>query len=169
MPSTMSKLKAESSGSSTDFIAASGKSFMRWLTVSQIVQTSGSSCWRLHWTDTSPRAWTVSSSWPHCTAQLKAVQGAQDTIKGSEDLDIARKALLLHRHLRVRRLSPVFGEAVCVDGQDFQAAISSLSHCRLPVIVALNGACMGLAIDIASACDIRVASSDAVFAIAVSQ
>lgn len=55
------------------------------------------------------------------------------------------------------------------DDQDFQAAISSLEKCRQPIIAALFGVSLGLAIDIASACDIRLAASNAIFGIMVSQ
>lgn len=50
--------------------------------------------------------------------------------------------------------------------QQFQHSISSLEQCCKPVICALNGVALGLAIDIASAADIRLASEDAVLAIA---
>ncbi|WVQ73155.1 hypothetical protein IAR50_002719 [Cryptococcus sp. DSM 104548] len=42
----------------------------------------------------------------------------------------------------------------------FQAAITSLSLARQPVICALFGSSVGLAIDLASACDIRVCASN---------
>ena len=64
------------------------------------------------------------------------------------ELDPARKALALRQHLL-----------------EFQAAVSSLSACRQPIIVALHGISLGLAIDLASACDIRLAASNAVFGI----
>lgn len=62
--------------------------------------------------------------------------------------DPARKALALHAHLRA-----------------FQAAVSSLSACRQPVICALHGFALGLAIDIAAACDIRLCASDTQFGV----
>ncbi|WVN90821.1 uncharacterized protein L203_106064 [Cryptococcus depauperatus CBS 7841] len=62
--------------------------------------------------------------------------------------DPARKAFELHSH--------IIG---------FQAAISSLARCRQPIICALFGASVGLAIDIASACDIRLCSSNTTFGI----
>nr|ODN91011.1 delta(3,5)-Delta(2,4)-dienoyl-CoA isomerase [Cryptococcus depauperatus CBS 7855] len=62
--------------------------------------------------------------------------------------DPARKAFELHSH--------IIG---------FQAAISSLAQCRQPIICALFGASVGLAIDIASACDIRLCSSNTTFGI----
>ena len=47
----------------------------------------------------------------------------------------------------------------------FQQAISSLESCPVPVIAAIHGACIGGGVDIASACDIRLASADAVFSV----
>jgi len=62
--------------------------------------------------------------------------------------DQSRKALGLQRHIL-----------------RFQNAISSIEKCTQPVIAAINGVALGLAIDIASAADIRYASSDARFSI----
>ncbi|KAJ2661976.1 hypothetical protein IW148_003183 [Coemansia sp. RSA 1199] len=45
----------------------------------------------------------------------------------------------------------------------FQAAISTIEDCDKPVIAAIHGACIGIGIDVISACDIRVASADAYF------
>ncbi|KLO16260.1 ClpP/crotonase [Schizopora paradoxa] len=47
----------------------------------------------------------------------------------------------------------------------FQSAISAVERCRVPVIAAVHGLAIGLAVDITSACDIRFAASTAVFAI----
>lgn len=46
-----------------------------------------------------------------------------------------------------------------------QAAFNALEDSRLPVIAAIHGACIGGAIDLIAACDIRLATSDARFAI----
>lgn len=46
-----------------------------------------------------------------------------------------------------------------------QGDISSLEHCRKPVIAAIHGACVGGAIDLITAADIRFASADAYFAV----
>ena len=68
----------------------------------------------------------------------------------SSSSDPARKALELRDHIVV-----------------FQRAISSLSHASQPVIVALHGMALGLGVDIASACDVRLAAHDTVFGILV--
>jgi len=62
--------------------------------------------------------------------------------------DPARKGLFLRQHIL-----------------DFQKAISSIEDCKYPVICAINGYALGLAIDIACACDIRFAASDTKFSI----
>ena len=53
--------------------------------------------------------------------------------------------------------------------QDFlkilQDAISSLENCRLPVIAAIQGACIGGGLDLVSACDIRMGTKDCYFSI----
>jgi enoyl-CoA hydratase/carnithine racemase len=46
--------------------------------------------------------------------------------------------------------------------QEFQAALSAIEKCSKPVIAAAHGLCMGLAIDILSATDIRFAVSQLV-------
>ncbi|WOO77333.1 Delta(3,5)-Delta(2,4)-dienoyl-CoA isomerase, mitochondrial [Vanrija pseudolonga] len=62
--------------------------------------------------------------------------------------DPARRALALYDHIL-----------------EFQGAISSLQKARPPVIGAFYGYSLGLAVDIASACDIRLAAEDVKFGI----
>ncbi len=47
----------------------------------------------------------------------------------------------------------------------FQAALSSLEELRVPVIAAIQGVCLGGGVDLACACDIRIASAEARFGI----
>ena len=47
----------------------------------------------------------------------------------------------------------------------FQKAISAVADCPLPVIGVIHGFCLGAGVDLITACDIRVASSDAVFSV----
>ncbi|MEO1492613.1 MAG: crotonase/enoyl-CoA hydratase family protein [Pseudomonadota bacterium] len=48
---------------------------------------------------------------------------------------------------------------------DLQASFTALEETRLPVIAAIHGACIGGGIDMITACDIRLASREAVFSI----
>ncbi|KAJ1643994.1 hypothetical protein LPJ64_004282 [Coemansia asiatica] len=45
----------------------------------------------------------------------------------------------------------------------FQDAISAIETCDKPVIAVVHGGCLGIGIDVISACDMRVASQDAYF------
>ncbi|MFJ3379366.1 enoyl-CoA hydratase-related protein [Curtobacterium sp. NPDC090217] len=49
--------------------------------------------------------------------------------------------------------------------ESFQSAVSAISACPLPVIAAVTGKCRGIAVELAAACDIRIASAEAVFAL----
>ncbi len=46
-----------------------------------------------------------------------------------------------------------------------QGTFSALDQARFPIVVAINGACIGGGIDFSSACDIRLCTSDAFFCI----
>jgi len=49
--------------------------------------------------------------------------------------------------------------------RELQASMTSIEKCRKPVIAAIHGHCIGGGVDLTSACDIRIASQDAVFSI----
>lgn len=49
--------------------------------------------------------------------------------------------------------------------QDFQAAISAIADCPLPVIAAIHSHCLGAGMDLVTACDIRLASACATFGV----
>ena len=57
------------------------------------------------------------------------------------------------------------GEAVYRVAKELQGYISSLESIRVPVIAAIHGGCVGGAVDLVTACDIRLASNDAFFCI----
>jgi enoyl-CoA hydratase/carnithine racemase len=48
---------------------------------------------------------------------------------------------------------------------DLQDTLAAIDRCRKPVIAAVHGACIGGGVDIVLACDLRVCSADAVFAV----
>ncbi|KHN96639.1 enoyl-CoA hydratase/isomerase family protein [Metarhizium album ARSEF 1941] len=67
---------------------------------------------------------------------------------GGEDLDPARRAKALRGHI-----------------EEFQECISDMERCEKPVICAMHGVALGLAVDIACCADIRLAASNTVLAV----
>ena len=57
------------------------------------------------------------------------------------------------------------GEAIYRVAKELQGYISTLEKIRVPVIAAIQGGCIGGAVDLVTACDIRLASNDAFFCI----
>lgn len=49
--------------------------------------------------------------------------------------------------------------------KELQDSISCIEWCRKPVIAAIHGHCIGAGLDMATACDIRICSKDAVFSL----
>ncbi|MDH4117249.1 MAG: crotonase/enoyl-CoA hydratase family protein [Acidimicrobiia bacterium] len=49
--------------------------------------------------------------------------------------------------------------------RELQATMTSFERCPKPVIAAIHGWCLGAGVDLITACDIRLASSDAVFGV----
>ena len=79
------------------------------------------------------------------------VQAASETgfaSKRNKDVDVARKATTLRRHV-----------------QDYQDAVSAVEKCEKPVIAAMHGISYGLAIDMTTCCDIRICSKDTRFSV----
>jgi enoyl-CoA hydratase len=52
-----------------------------------------------------------------------------------------------------------------IEIQRLQASVTSVADCSVPVIAAIHGYCIGGGVDLAAACDIRLASADAVFSV----
>ncbi|MBK9446669.1 MAG: crotonase/enoyl-CoA hydratase family protein [Betaproteobacteria bacterium] len=48
---------------------------------------------------------------------------------------------------------------------DLQDCLSSIEQCRKPVLAAIQGACIGGALDMVTCCDMRYASADALFSV----
>lgn len=86
----------------------------------------------------------------HFTAGLDLGSAADigDVGKPEEDADVARKSVRIYDHVLW-----------------LQDHVSALEKCRVPVICAITGYCIGAGVDLSSACCIRLASKDAKFTI----
>jgi len=62
--------------------------------------------------------------------------------------------------------SPAAANAARYEGiRDWQASVTAVAELEVPVIAAVHGYCIGGGVDLITACDIRLASSDAVFSV----
>jgi enoyl-CoA hydratase len=96
--------------------------------------------------DPAVRAILLSGRGRHFTSGLD-LQYAASQFPPSDDPGRAAEARL--RHIRW-----------------LQDAFSALEAARAPVVAAIHGGCVGAGVDLASACDLRVASADAFFQVA---
>jgi enoyl-CoA hydratase len=109
-------------------------------------------------TDSGIRAVVVAARGPHFSVglDLKAMAGlltgggpeADDRTPGAKGPSMAQRAVA--GRAEVKRL---------------QRSITSVADCPKPVIAAVHGYCIGGGVDLISACDIRLASADAVFSV----
>ena len=100
--------------------------------------------------DSEIRVVVMSSTGKHFCAgmDLNAFSNGVDNIPDDKKPDHAR-----------------IGEAVYRVAKELQEYISTLEKIRVPVIAAIHGGCIGGAVDLVTACDIRLASDDAFFCI----
>lgn len=79
-------------------------------------------------------------------------------------IDLVQDSLSEHKNSRAR--SPAEANMQQLENtRKFQAAISAIADCPLPVIAVIQGYCLGAGVDLITACDIRIASSDALFSV----
>ncbi len=94
------------------------------------------------------RALVISSTGRHFSAglDLSVVEGAGLFRGGPDAAEPGRKRALLYQGIRT-----------------LQAAFAVVEQARIPVIAAVQGACVGAAVGLVAACDLRYATNDAFF------
>eukprot|EP00903_Cladosiphon_okamuranus_P012336 g11565.t1 len=99
--------------------------------------------------DTCVRAIVLSGTGDHFSAGLDLADTTNFDAIGQATKDVARRAF------RFRKLALAM-----------QESFSAVERCPQPVIAAIHGACVGGAVDLACACDVRLCSEDVGFCIA---
>ncbi|CAM9956851.1 unnamed protein product [Ectocarpus sp. 8 AP-2014] len=106
-------------------------------------------CFQLISEDADVRAVVVSGMGDHFSAGLDLSDTTNFDAIGRATKDVARRAF------RFRKLALAM-----------QESFTAVERCPQPVIAAIHGACVGGAVDLACACDVRLCSEDAGFCVA---
>jgi enoyl-CoA hydratase len=115
------------------------------------------------WADL-PRAMEAIGSEPDVRAVVVAARGTHFSV----GLDLVAMSGLLQPAGSPGDGSPSMAaraRAGRVSIQRLQRSISSVAECPVPTIAAVQGYCIGGGVDLVAACDIRLASADAVFSV----
>jgi len=112
--------------------------------------------------DRAVRAVVIAARGPHFSVglDLKAMAGmltgadADEAPAGGNGSAVARQPSMASRAVTARQ-----------GILRMQSSVTSVAQCPKPVIAAIHGYCIGGGVDVVSACDIRVASADAVFSV----
>src|SRR6185437_1172023 len=83
----------------------------------------------------------------------------------SEGLDLRWYAVTYKRIMRADGGGPDSRAALLKQETQLQSAIQAVASCPLPIIAVIEGACVGIAMEIAAACDFRLASASARFSL----
>ncbi|CAI7591095.1 unnamed protein product [Penicillium pancosmium] len=98
--------------------------------------------------DSNVRAIVLSGAGKAFTAGLDVKAASSGPLFSENKLDPARAATLMRRHIA-----------------EFQDCITAVERCEKPVVVAMHGFALGLAIDLSTAADVRICSRDVKFAV----
>jgi enoyl-CoA hydratase len=105
--------------------------------------------------DPEVRAVVIAARGPHFTVGLDLVAMSGLVAGAPPEADGANR----------RPSAAVRAAAVRSEVLRMQGSITAVAECPVPVIAAIHGYCLGGGVDLAAACDIRLASSDAVFSV----
>ncbi len=98
--------------------------------------------------DMAVRCVIIASTGKHFTAGLDLNWAGQNTLASSGQADLGRQREAFRRHVK-----------------ELQESFNVIDNCRVPVIAVCQGGCIGGGVDLVTACDLRVCSSDAFFTI----
>lgn len=97
------------------------------------------------------------------TVRAAVLRGAEDSF--SVGLDLRWYVHHLRHAMRSSDGLAAARAALLEENRLMQKAVGTLATCRKPVVAAIHGACIGGGLDIATACDFRLASADAIFSV----
>ena len=97
--------------------------------------------------DTAVRCVIIASTGKHFTAGLDLKMAASSALADS-GADAGRQREAFRRHVK-----------------ELQESFNVIDNCRVPVIAVCQGGCIGGGVDLVTACDIRICTSDAFFVI----
>ena len=92
----------------------------------------------------------IASRGPAFTSGIDLVELGPSLLPGSADPETSHATRARSLYDLVRKL---------------QATMTSIADCPKPVVAAVNGYCIGVGVDLITACDLRLASEDAVFSV----
>jgi enoyl-CoA hydratase len=105
--------------------------------------------------DTTVRAVVVAAKGPHFSVGLDLKAMGSMLTDGGHASDGASSAASMAARARGARTEVL----------RLQGAITAVARCPKPVVAAVHGYCIGGGVDLIAACDIRLASADAVFSV----
>jgi enoyl-CoA hydratase len=117
--------------------------------------------------DRAVRAIVIAAHGPHFSVglDLKSMAGM---LSGGDEHDTAPRAAPVAGNGSGNAKPPSMASRAVTARQGIlrmQGSVTSVAACPKPIVAAVHGYCIGGGVDLISACDIRVASADAVFSV----